>query len=191
MTAPGIFVAVVGPSGAGKDSLIGEAMTAFANDPRFVFPRRVVTRPPDGTEPHDSIDELGFRRLAAAGGFALHWEAHGLSYGIPASAAVEIARGRIVIANVSRGVLSLLRQRFPRSLVVEIAASPEVLAARLARRGREAPEMQRSRLERAEALARTTQSDILIMNDGPIEEASRRFVEVLTQAAAPEAALGA
>ena len=43
---PGTLVVVVGPSGAGKDTLIGLARALCANDARVVFPRRIVTRSP-------------------------------------------------------------------------------------------------------------------------------------------------
>ncbi len=125
----GRFVAIVGPSGVGKDSLIGLARQALAGDPSFVFPRRVITRPPDPSEPYESVDELTFRRLAAAGGFALQWEAHGLCYGIPASAAAEIAKGRLAVVNCSRGIVPTLRQRFAGARVIAVQASPHVIAA--------------------------------------------------------------
>ena len=51
--SPGIMIVVVGPSGAGKDSLINLARMHYADDPRIGFVRRVITRPADGaTEDH-------------------------------------------------------------------------------------------------------------------------------------------
>ncbi len=47
---PGRLVLVVGPSGAGKDTLIGLAQAACAEDGTIVFPRRVVTREASASE---------------------------------------------------------------------------------------------------------------------------------------------
>jgi ribose 1,5-bisphosphokinase len=41
---PGRLVLVIGPSGAGKDTLIGLAQAACADGNDVVFPQRVVTR---------------------------------------------------------------------------------------------------------------------------------------------------
>ncbi len=61
----GCFVAVVGPSGAGKDTIMDAARVALASDMRFHFVRRIITRPQmPGTEDHDSLDEAAFAKAA-------------------------------------------------------------------------------------------------------------------------------
>ena len=95
-----MLICVVGPSGAGKDTLLDAARQALADDRRFRFVRRVITRPADaGGEAHEAVTEAEF----AARDFALQWQAHGLSYGIPAAAINDVA---VAVANVSRTVIA-------------------------------------------------------------------------------------
>ena len=75
-----------------------------------------------------------FLQRGDAGGFALWWDAHGLLYGIPRDIEPDLAAGRCVVANLSRGALADAASRYP-LLVLEITAPPELLAARLAARG--------------------------------------------------------
>jgi phosphonate metabolism protein PhnN/1,5-bisphosphokinase (PRPP-forming) len=171
-----VLVLVVGPSGSGKDTLIAGAAAALARDSRFRFVRRVVTRPA-AEEDHDVADPAAFSALRDAGGFALHWEAHGLHYGIPADIAADLAAGRIVVANVSRGVLAEAAARFP-ATVVEVTAPEAILMQRLHDRGREAPSDIDARLRRAmerpEGLPVFT-----IVNDGSVAKGIAAFADFL------------
>jgi ribose 1,5-bisphosphokinase len=106
---PGRLILVVGPSGAGKDTLIGGARAACADDPSVVFPRRTVTRESTLWEDHDTISAEDFRHAVAAGAFALWWDAHGHSYGIPASVDDDIRADRTVVCNVSRTIIGFAR----------------------------------------------------------------------------------
>jgi ribose 1,5-bisphosphokinase len=175
MPREGTFVAVVGASGAGKDSLIAFARNALAKEPGFVFPRRIITRPPEGTEDHisSSVDE--FLHMRDSGYFTLHWEAHGLHYGVPRGVELDVADGREVIVNLSRGALGRMRQIFPTSVAIEITASPETLARRLAGRGREPAAEQAVRLRRVI----NAPADLTIANDGHLEYAGHAFVRAL------------
>lgn len=132
-----MLVLVVGPSGAGKDTLMAGARAALVGDTRIRFVRRAITRPAEaGGEDHDPVAPDAFARARAAGAYALAWEAHGLGYGIPADIAADLDAGRVVVANVSRTVIAEAAARMPVT-VLEITAAPEVLAQRLATRGRE------------------------------------------------------
>ena len=75
---PGRLVVVVGPSGAGKDTLIALAQTECSATAHVVFPRRVVTRPASAAEDHDSVSDHAFDARLRTGGFAFWWQAHGL-----------------------------------------------------------------------------------------------------------------
>ena len=66
----GRLVYVVGPSGAGKDSIIAYARERLGAN-CHVFARRHITRPADsGGEDHIAISQADFERDRAAGRFA-------------------------------------------------------------------------------------------------------------------------
>ncbi len=177
-----MLVLIVGPSGAGKDTLLGAAAPLLAEDPRFRFVRRVVTRAvePDG-EQHEPATEAEFTARRDAGGFALWWRAHGLLYGIPAAAVADVAAGLVVVANVSRAVVGEAASRFP-ARVVEVTAPPDVLARRLAARGRlDAVDMAR-RLARGIDLPLPVERETVI-NDGTVAQGARRLMLALQRAA--------
>jgi ribose 1,5-bisphosphokinase len=180
----GAFVAVVGPSGAGKDTLIAHAKAALAGEPQVEFVRRVITRPSDGqTEEHDTLEDAEFVEALAEGAFALAWEAHGLRYGLPGSVDRAIENGHIAVANVSRGALPALRQRYANVAVVEVTADPEILAARLAGRGRESRGEILARLARTISCETTGQA-IALDNSGPKEVAGDELVAIIRNAMA-------
>ncbi len=175
-----MLVLVVGPSGAGKDSLLNAARTAFRDDPRVSFARRVITRPADPLgENHEPVTVVEF----AARDFALSWSAHGLRYGIPIEA---LAAAPVVVANVSRGVIAEAASRHD-VCVIEVTAPAEQLAARLAARGRESATDMASRLARSAAIPAGVAVET-VCNDTSLDEAVRHFVaalRVLVDQAAP------
>lgn len=184
----GVLIAVVGPSGAGKDSLINEARTHYTNDPRIGFVTRVITRPADGkTEDHMPVTEAEFDRLDRAGGFAVSWRAHGLRYGIAAETLDEIAKGRVLIANGSRAALPALHDVYPSLAIIEITARPEVIADRLAGRGRESAEEIAIRLAREAGGWRPHCPHVVIDNSGSLETATANFLAAVEALAAPRA----
>jgi ribose 1,5-bisphosphokinase len=169
-----MLVLVVGPSGAGKDTLLEAARQTLADDPRFRFVRRVITRPADaGGEAHEPATAEEF----AARDFALQWQAHGLSYGIPADAIEEDA---VVVANVSRTVIADAARRFP-TRVIEVTAPSDVLAARLAARARETAADVAARVSRSVPLPDHVHVETVV-NDASLADGVARFLAALTRA---------
>jgi ribose 1,5-bisphosphokinase len=170
---PGVFVGVLGPSGAGKDTVIALAQAALAGNPDVVFVRRVVTRPSDGSEDHLTATPEAFQLAEASGAFALSWHAHGHDYGLPVGFERDIRAGRVVVANISRSVAALARARYRDARLVHVTAPAELLAARRAARHRasEAGENGASRAERVNVAVALGPSDIEIVNDGAREAA--------------------
>jgi ribose 1,5-bisphosphokinase len=181
---PGALVVVVGPSGAGKDTLIGMARALCADDPRIAFPRRIVTRPSSIAEDHDSVTPSEFDAAIGQGAYAFWWEAHGLKYALSAAIDTELRAGKTVVCNVSRAVVSQLRDRYAHVTVVTVTAPKDVLLARLAARGRESGGDVAERLDRAapgsgDALV----PDITIENVGDPHDGASRLAAVLRREA--------
>jgi ribose 1,5-bisphosphokinase len=176
----GRLVLVVGPSGAGKDSVLRYAMAHFAGDARFMFPRRCVTRAVDvAAEDHDSLDEQAFDELAGRGAFALMWEAHGHKYGVRNEINAELQRGCIVAVNVSRTIIAEIASRYQNAVVIEITADPSVREARLAARGREAAADIKQRTRREVVTPAHSLQHHVIRNDGNISDAGDEFCNLL------------
>ena len=185
MSAGGCLILVVGPSGAGKDTLLKRARAILAGEPRFEFPRRYITRPAgDPHEDHIALNDAEFRTRLDAGAFSLTWGAHGLSYALPKSSHEHIADNRIVVANTSRTIIGHAETSFPRVSVIHVTASVETLAARLRDRAREASNDRKRRLERS-SLQLPEGGEVLdLVNEGPLDRVAEEFVVALRSFAA-------
>jgi ribose 1,5-bisphosphokinase len=173
---PGALVLVVGPSGAGKDTLLGAAQRMLERDSRIVFPRRTVTRQASAFENNEAIAGSDFDHAVASGEYALWWRAHGHGYGIARTIDDEIAASRIVVVNASRTIIGDARQRYERLAVVLVTAPADVLAERLAARGRESDGDLGGRLQRA-PLGTESEPDLVIANIGAVAGNARRLAD--------------
>ena len=179
-TTNGRMIVVVGPSGAGKDTLMAYAAQRLQDRSDVTFVRRVITRDGSaGGEDHDAVSEVEFQRMAKSGCFAVCWEAHGLHYGIPSDTLQQLAEGRILVANGSRTALPHFQRAFPGMLVVNVTARPEVLAARLEARGRESREEILRRLQRTTTTFMDAYDVVTIDNSGSLEEAGMAMIKTL------------
>jgi ribose 1,5-bisphosphokinase len=176
---PGALVAVCGPSGAGKDSLLRRVQQMNFDADRVMFPRRIVTRPVSDFEDHDTATPENFERMLASDGFAFWWDAHGLKYGLPVSIDDDIRVGRCIVCNVSRTIIPELRNRYMRVVSVLITAPHEILAARLAARARATDGNLPERMARSTKVNGHFEADIVIDNTGSLEDAAWKLQNVI------------
>jgi ribose 1,5-bisphosphokinase len=176
----GRIVYVMGPSGAGKDTLLGFARAHLAGA-CVTFAHRYITRPADaGGENHIYLSDAEFAMRAERGLFALQWASHQFRYGIGIEIDSWLARGCTVVVNGSRAHLGEALARYASLEAVHVDAHPTVLAARLAARGRETREQVAARLARRVALAAPPGVPITtIDNSGALEDAGHALVALL------------
>ena len=184
MQTSGRLFYLIGPSGAGKDSLISYARRRVQEEGSIIFAHRYITRPPQATgENHVALSEKEFSTRLAKGFFALHWQSHGCRYGIGIEINYWLAEDCDVVVNGSRAYLPRARNLYPQLKVLLIAVSDAELERRLQMRGRETEEMIQSRLASNRRLETgLLHGDIpvtVIPNDGLLEKAGELLVKAL------------
>ena len=178
---PGIFFAVVGASGVGKDTVLDNARERLKHEGHFYFPQRLITRDTDaGGEDHLSISNAEFVQRIRDDKFSLWWSAHELHYALPEDVFDALRKGQNIVANISRKMVQEAANKFNRVEIIEITADPEKIKRRLMQRGRE---------NEAEIMVRQLRELTLdwfdgfnvnsISNDGPIGEAVDKFIQLL------------
>lgn len=173
------LIYVVGPSGAGKDTVLRWLSRHQPPSAQLHVARRTITRPAgDANESHEPVTPAEFAQLLRTGAFALHWEANGLRYGIRRDELLALDSGSSVIINGSRAALYEARRRYPEVFVVQITAGIKLLRQRLLMRGREQPEVIESRLSRT-ALLPMVNVDAVIHNEGTPDQAAMDLIALL------------
>ena len=173
----GRLIAVVGPSGVGKDSLMAGLNAALPNS---LLVQRVITRDPEaGGEDYVPVSEAEFAEMAENGAFSIHWRAHGLAYGIPRTVQYQLNLGKDCLVNLSRSALCHAARLFPDLVVLNITARPETLARRLLGRGRETEAEIAQRLSQADKELPVGMDIRHLSNDGPLVETVARAVILL------------
>lgn len=182
LPAPGRLYFVVGPSGAGKDTLMRWVQQRTAARDDIVFARRTITRPAHESEDHEAVSTEEYWRLAASGHFSMTWQANGLHYGIRRGIEVHLKSGRDVVVNGSREYIPTLRLHFPQARVIWIDAEEELIRERIAARQREQGAALLRRLDRVQRFRYPEDGDIIRLdNSGPIEVAGARLMDILSE----------
>lgn len=167
-------IAVVGPSGVGKDTLMRAAASAM---PDVHLVRRAITRTRDeGSEDFEPVSAAAFACRRDAGGFVVHWQAHGLHYGVP-----HVAGSGISLMNLSRGVLQAAAAALPGLGIIHITADPRVLAQRLAGRGRETADDIAARIARVSDFDAAGLPIVTVDNSAALEVAETAFLAAIQE----------
>lgn len=178
----GNLIFVIGPSGAGKDSVLAGLRSRWEErpqEPRAHWARRTITRPASAHgEQHEAVDLLTFEHLVRKDALGMHWSANGLHYGIRREELRPLQDGDWVFITGSRGYLPTLLKHWPEARVVYIGASTPVLQARLVARGRESEQAIAARIAREVALELPANT-LMIQNDGLLEDAVSSLMEQL------------
>jgi len=182
----GLMLVFSSPSGAGKTTL---TRMLLERDDNLDLSISVTTRPPRPGEVHGKsyffISPEEFARLADDGTLLEHAEVFGNRYGTPRVPVEEaIGQGRDVVFDVDwQGAQRLRLSASGRPIVSIFILPPSIgaLAARLAARGQDSPEVIGGRMERAWAeIAHWAEYDYVLIND----DLSRCFAEIETIIAA-------
>ena len=176
----GVLILIVGPSGAGKDTLLNAAKKRFSNNTRFVFPKRLITRSDQTGEDHIPVSFEEFSELEISDSLFFSWEAHGLQYGITNDVREKLEAGSLILLNMSRRLISEAKERWPHTVVIEVHVEQDKLLQRLQARGREDIEAIQSRLAR-DVKIRPEDVDHVIDNSGELDAAIKGFLRVLEE----------
>ena len=172
----------MGPSGAGKDSVMNRAREMLPPEAPVVFAHRYITRPAEsGGENHVALTPAEFALRRAHRLFAFHWEAHGNHYGIGREIHAWRKAGLAVVVSGSREHFLGLGGIDDDTHPVLITAPAERLAERLAKRGRKTDGAAAERLGRGEAYEVMDPRLTTITNDGALEAAAQAFVSLLAR----------
>lgn len=183
--ARGRLLYVVGPSGAGKDSVLEWVRAHLPGGAPVAFAQRTITRAAQARgEANRRVSAMQFEAERAQGRFAMHWRANGHAYGIGREVRDWLAQGLTVVVNGSRAHLPHAIADFPALEVVHVTAAREALRRRLQARGRETHEQIQHRIERGEALRLPAAIPCIeIRNDAELGEAGRALLGCLLERA--------
>jgi ribose 1,5-bisphosphokinase len=169
----------MGPSGAGKDTLLAIARARLARE-GFAFAHRYITRQPvTDDENYVSLTREEFAARRDAGLFAFAWNARGVDYGIGREIALWREAGLTAVVSGSRADWLGGAPARAGAVPILVDAAPATLAARLAARGREDAPQIAARLARAGAFDLEAPGLVRIDNDGAPETAAAALVTAL------------
>ncbi len=186
----GRLLYLMGPSGSGKDSLLhharGLAQESTHKRPLHIAQRHITRKVSENAkdEQHIPLSQEEFLQSLKGGDFVMHWQSHGLYYGIHKNIDALLNDGAVVIVNGSRAYLAEAQQKYPKLIPVLITVESSALRARLEARGRESAEEIEKRIERAHMDISALQNMPnlrCIDNSGELSVACAAFSELIAE----------
>ena len=178
----GILFVVSGPSGAGKTTLVQNALQTV---PGLTFSVSVTTRAPREGEiegqDYRFVSEQEFTAMVEADALLEHATVYGRRYGTPRDAVTAaLSRGESVLLEIDVVGAAQVRARMPESVhVFVLPPAIDALEDRLRARGADRDEVVRRRMaEAADQLRPAPTYDYVVVNRD-LDEAQRCFEAVL------------
>lgn len=177
------LIYTIGPSGAGKDSVLTWLSQVLSPRNAVHFARRVIDRPAlSNAEEHESLSTADFVAQRDQQEFALHWSANRHLYGVRNTELEALKCGKWVFVNGSRGYLESALDQFPSMVVLHITAPHIVLESRLLARNRESAEQIAERLSRTAMFQPPSHCAFLeVQNNSSIEQAGQSALHLLSR----------
>jgi len=174
------LVYVMGPSGAGKDSVMQLVRERLDGRWDVVFAHRYATRPSGSGHPNEvALGPGEFALRLARGLFCFAWDAWSVRYGVGAEVRTWVACGLTVVVSGSREHFVRVAHEDAAVLPVLITASVAERARRLRARARESEAAIVARLRRGDAIQPVHPALTTIDNEGPLERAATAFADLL------------
>lgn len=173
---------IMGPSGAGKDSVLEAVSAHFAEEvsrPARYISRALVVK---DAEQHNVITTPIFNEFVDKACFSLYWEANGFHYGYDKQWLLDLEMGKIVLLNGSRSYWPQAQKKYGDKLYpIYLDLSVESQEARLKGRGRESYADIAERIARNDKFSHIAESDdIFRLNaDQPLAAVSQDFIALL------------
>jgi len=179
-----LLVVISGPSGVGKDSVLGKMKE---REMPFHFVVTATTRPPRDSETHGVdyffVSEEEFKRMLEADELLEHALVYDDYKGIPRQQVRDaLASGKDVVMRVDVQGASTIRSLVPDALLIFLTTSDEEeLVNRLKARRTESPEKLKLRLETAhQEFKRITEFDYKVVNrENQLDEAVDTILAII------------
>ncbi len=168
----GVLFLIVGNTATGKDSMINYVLSKTDKINRV---KRHISRRSNLGEDSIYVDINEFDSKD----YFLFWNSYNKQYGIPIEIYDRLKQGENFIVNVSRKVIDMAKQKWPKTFVIECVAPLDIIVERLKRRGRESEDEIRKRIARAKNSPRINADLVLDTSNPDVSVAGNKLLSFI------------